>query len=397
MSLLPANVSASGNLTATLSMQTESLYNTYTGTGAGHIAFDANLAAQLTQVSSLQNDIIDYIRLRLGYGMIDVEADKEHFDMGIKQALIRYRQKSSNSVEESYAFLDLYPETQEYILPNTVMDVKAIYRRGIGSVTGTTASQFEPFSSGYLNTYMLVAGRVGGLTNYELFVDYQKLAMRMFGGFMNFTWNKVTKKMTLVRKMPFQGAGATLRLRSLTASGTAVGSTVTFQISNQGPWNGVIVGSTIAITNCPVAGYNGSYIITSVDPTQQIFTFLNTAALGSTVVNDMSLASTYVSSPSSPDNAVTETVLLHLYNYKPDIMLLNDPQVFPWIQDYAYALVLISIGNAREKFATIAGPQGGTSLNGAVLKQEGNELLVKLDEDIRNYVDGGAPMTWITG
>ena len=74
--------------------------------------------------------------------------------------------------------------------------------------------------------------------------------MRMFGGFMNFTWNKVTKKMTLVRKMPFQGAGATLRLRSLTASGTAVGSTVTFQISNQGPWNGVIVGSTIAITKC---------------------------------------------------------------------------------------------------------------------------------------------------
>ena len=397
MSLLPANVSASGNLTATLSMQTESLYNPYTGTGAGHIAFDANLQAQLTAVTSLKNDITDYIRLRLGDQIVDVEADSDHYEMGIKQALIRYRKKSSNSVEESYAFLDLYPETQEYILPNTVMDVKAIYRRGIGSVTGTTASQFEPFASGYLNTYMLVAGRVGGLASYELFVDYQKLAMRMFGGFMNFTWNKVSKKITLVRKIPFQGSGATLRLRSLTASGTVPGSTVTFQISNQGPWNGVSVGSTVAITNCPVAGYNGTYIITTVDPTQQIFTFLNTAALGATVVNDMSLASTYVSSPSSPDNAVTETVLVHIYNYKPDIMLLNDPQVFPWIQDYAYALVLISVGNAREKFATIAGPQGGTSLNGAVLKQEGNELLLKLDEEIKNYVDGGAPLTWITG
>ena len=397
MSLLPANVSATGNLTATLSMQTESLYNPYTGTGAGHIAFDANLQAQLTAVTSLKNDITDYIRLRLGDQIVDVEADSDHYEMGIKQALIRYRQKSSNSVEESYAFLDLYPETQEYILPNTVMDVKAIYRRGIGSVTGTTASQFEPFASGYLNTYMLVAGRVGGLASYELFVDYQKLAMRMFGGFMNFTWNKVSKKITLVRKLPFQGAGATLRLRSLTASGTVPGSTVTFQISNQGPWNGVGVGSTIAITNCPVAGYNGTYIITSVDPTQQIFTFLNTAALGATVVNDMSLASTYVSSPSSPDNAVTETVLLHIYNYKPDIMLLNDPQVFPWIQDYAYALVLISVGNAREKFASIAGPQGGTTLNGTALKQEGAELLVKLDEDIRNYADGGMPLTWITG
>jgi hypothetical protein len=306
MSELPANVSStSSNLTNTLSVQTKSLYSNVTGTGAGHIAFDANLTAQLDTVAKQQNDIIDYIRLRLGYGMIDVEADKEHFDMGIKQALIRYRQKSSNSVEESYVFLDVYPETQEYILPNYIIDVKQIFRRGIGSVTGTTASQFEPFASGYLNTYMLVAGRVGGLTNYELFVQYQELAMKMFGGFMNFTWNKVTKKLTLTRKIP---------------------------------WGGI----------------QGSDI-------------------------------------------VKESVLLWTYNYKPDIVLLNDPQAFPWIQDYAYALTLISIGNAREKFATIAGPGGGTSLNGAALKQEGNELLLKLDEEIKNYVDGGQPMWWITG
>jgi hypothetical protein len=306
MSLIPANISStSSTLTANLALKTDSLFNANTGTGAGHIAFDANLEAQLTTVQSLQNDIIDYIRLRLGYGMIDVEADKEHFDMGIKQALIRYRQKSSNSVEESYAFLDIYPETQEYILPNYIMDVKQIFRRGIGSVTGTTASQFEPFASGYLNTYMLVAGRVGGLTNYELFVDYQKLSMRMFGGFMNFTWNKVTKKLTLIRKQPFGGAH-------------------------------------------------------------------------------------------QADN-IAESMLLWVYNYKPDIMLLNDPQVFPWIQDYAYALTSMSIGQAREKFASIAGPNGGTSLNGTALKQEGQALLDKLDDEIKNYVDGGQPLTWLMG
>ena len=306
MSELPANVSStSSNLTNTLSVQTKSLYSNVTGTGAGHIAFDANLTAQLDTVAKQQNDIIDYIRLRLGYGMIDVEADKEHFDMGIKQALIRYRQKSSNAVEESYVFLDVYPETQEYILPNYIIDVKQVFRRGIGSVTGTTASQFEPFASGYLNTYMLVAGRVGGLANYELFTQYQELAMKMFGGFMNFTWNKVTKKLTLVRKIPFGG----------------------------------IQGSDI----------------------------------------------------------VKESVLLWTYNYKPDQILLNDPQAFPWIQDYAYALTLISVGNAREKFASIAGPQGGTALNGTALKAEGNELLLKLDEEIKNYVDGGQPMWWIQG
>ena len=185
------------------------------------------------------------------------------------------------------------------------MNVRAMFRRGIGSVSGTTASQFEPFASGYLNTYMLVAGRVGGLASYELFTGYQELAMTMFGGYINFTWNKVTKKLTLVRKIPNQGANY--------------------------------------------------------------------------------------------DENQAESVLLHLDNYKPDIMLLNDPGTFPWIQDYALAFVLIAVGNAREKFATIAGPQGGTSLNGTALKQEGNELLLKLDEEIKNYADGAMPLTWVIG
>jgi len=303
---LPEFISnTSGNLTSTLTVEPKNLYSNVTGSGAGHIAFDANLQAQLDSVASVRADIIDYIRLRLGYGMIDVEADQEHFEMGIKQAFNRYRQRSSNAVEESYVFLDVYPETQEYILPNYIIDVKQIFRRGIGSVTGTTASQFEPFASGYLNTYMLVAGRIGGLAQYELFTGYQELAMKMFGGFMNFTWNKVTKKLTIVRKIPWGGI--------------------------QGP------------------------------------------------------------------DIVKESVLLWTYNYKPDQILLNDPQAFPWIQDYAYALTSISIGQAREKFATIAGPQGGTTLNGTALKQEGLALLDKLDEEIKLYIDGGQPMWWIQG
>jgi hypothetical protein len=179
---------------------TDSLWDKTTGTGPGHIAYDPNellgeiAAPELAAAELKRTEIVDYIRLRLADGIVDVELDKEHYDMAIKQALLKYRQRAANSQEESYAFLTLKPETQEYILPNEVMDVRGAYRRGIGSVTGTTASQFEPFSSGYLNTYMLVAGRVGGLLSYELFVDYQKLSMKMFGGHLNYHFNKTTKK-----------------------------------------------------------------------------------------------------------------------------------------------------------------------------------------------------------
>lgn len=385
---------ATGNLTSKGSIITDNLYNGNTGTGTGHIDFSSDsIQEQLATTINQKNEIIDYIRLRLGDGIVDVEADKEHYDMAIKQALIRYRQKSSNSVEESYAFLDLLPETQEYVLPKEIMNIRAIYRRGIGSVSGTTASQFEPFASGYLNTYMLVAGRVGGLVNYELFTGYQELAMRMFGGWINFAFNKTTKKLTITRKIPY--AGHTIyRLDSLSATGTSVGSTITFQVRGT-PWSTVEAGDTVVIQNCTVSGYNDSYTVASVSLDGQTFTVIAKNTLGSASVTGYDLARTNVYSPELDPNA--ESVLLHIDNYKPDQMLLNDVTALPWIQDYALALVMISIGQAREKFASIAGPQGGTTLNGTALKAEGQAMLEKLDEDIKNYVDGGVPLTWIIG
>ena len=78
-------------------------------------------------------------------------------------------------------------------------------------------------------------------------------------------------------------------------------------------------------------------------------------------------------------------------------MLLNDYQAFPWIQEYAYSFAKRILGEAREKFATIAGPQGGTVLNGASLKAEANEEMASLEQQLREYVDGSNPLTWVIG
>ena len=95
--------------------------------GPGSISTESAIAAnpQIQTLNQLRNDMIDYIRLRLGDQIVDIELDKEHYDMAIKQSLVKYRQKAQNAVEESYAFLDLIPNVQEYILPNYIMEVKA--------------------------------------------------------------------------------------------------------------------------------------------------------------------------------------------------------------------------------------------------------------------------------
>tara|TARA_B110000977_G_C11050875_1_gene482254 strand:+ start:1336 stop:2097 length:762 start_codon:yes stop_codon:yes gene_type:complete len=247
----------------------------------------------------LRAKIKNYIRLRLGDKIVDVELDPEHLDMAIDQAFLRYRQRAQNSQEESYAFLDLQEEVQDYTLPNEIMGVRQIFRRGVGSSTGSTASQFEPFAAGYMNTYMLMSGRVGGMLSYELYAGYQELAMKMFGGYINFTFNPGSKRLSIVRKMP----------------------------AGSGP----------------------------------------------------------------------ETVVLWTQNYKPEVDLLTNHMTYPWIQDYSYAVAKYTLGEAREKFATIAGPQGGTTLNGAALKSEAAQSMAELEDELKNYIDGSQPLSFVIG
>ena len=356
--------------------------------GPGPIAYDESL---YTSLDTKRNEIVDYIKLRLADGIVDVELDKEHYDLAIKTALLKYRQKSSNSVEESYAFLNLLPETQEYILPAEIMQVRQIFRRGIGSVTGTTASQFEPFASGYLNTYMLVAGRVGGLVNYELFTQYQELAMRFFGGHINYTFNNVTKKLTIVRKMPATGKNI-FRVNSMTANAAIAGSTITINVNSE---MAIAAGDSVVISNCPVAGYNGNYSAQTVDVAAKTITIIALTTLAATTVTGFDLSKTEVTSPVTDSPA--ESVLLHIYNYKPDSMILNDYMIFPWIQDYAYSFAKRILGEARSKFASLAGPSGGTTLNGTALIAEAKEEMDKLEEDLKRYIDGASPLTWAIG
>jgi len=92
-----------------------------------------------------------------------------------------------------------------------------------------------------------------------------------------------------------------------------------------------------------------------------------------------------------------EELLVWMYNYRPDFNLLQDPFAGQWLRDYTLATCKIMLGEAREKFATIASPQGGTQLNGTQLKSEGKAEIEMLELDLVNYKDGGKPLTFVIG
>ena len=182
-------------------------------------------------------------------------------------------------------------------MPEEVVNVRQIFRRTVGGANATEGGTFfDPFELAYTNVYLLQSGRIGGLATYEGFSQYQELVGRMFGGFINFYYDTVTRKLEIVRRQRNE-----------------------------------------------------------------------------------------------------ETVLLWLYNDKPDGILLQDRYAKPWIRDYTLAVSKVMIGEARGKFNTIAGPQGGTTLNGAELKQQGQAEMERLEAEIGNYAEGGTPHSFVIG
>jgi hypothetical protein len=250
-----------------------------------------------SSLDTLKQNLIDYVRLQLGDQIVDIELDAEHYEAAYQRTIGVYRQRAQNAYEESYIFMELVTNVNIYDLPQEVQTVRQIFRRTFGDSTGPFASNFDPFSQASMNVYLMNFNVAGGLATYDFYSQYVELAGRMFGAYMNYTWNPVTKKLQLIR-----------------------------------------------------------------DP-----------------------------------KGTGESVLLWCYNLKPEFNLLSDFQIVQWIRDYMTASCKLIIGEAREKFGTIAGPQGGGTLNGAAMKAEAQVSMDKLVEELKNYVDGSQPLSWVIG
>ena len=145
--------------------------------------------------------LITEIKLRLGDGMIDVELDPEHYNLAIDRAIQTLRSRSDSAVEESYAFLQTQPDVQEYTLPGEVLNIRRVYRRGVGGGNIGTGTNFDPFDVAFQNTYLINAGVAGGLANYDAFTQYKETLNRIFGGEYDFTFNSNTKVLKLLRRI----------------------------------------------------------------------------------------------------------------------------------------------------------------------------------------------------
>ena len=92
-----------------------------------------------------------------------------------------------------------------------------------------------------------------------------------------------------------------------------------------------------------------------------------------------------------------DDVYLHVYNERPENALFSDPYAKPWIKDYSFAHARLMLAEARGKFNTIAGPQGGTTLNADVLRADAQADLDKLEQDLTLYAEGSTGLGFVIG
>ena len=139
------------------------------------------------------------IQLLLGDQMVEVELDEEHMELAIKMAVERVRQRTTGGVEESHVFLTMQPDQNKYTLPDEVQEVEKLYRRGVGA-NSTGGTNFDPFEAAFSNSYLLQAGRTGGLATWDFFAQYQETIGRVFGSEINFIWRPSTHELELIRR-----------------------------------------------------------------------------------------------------------------------------------------------------------------------------------------------------
>lgn len=156
-----------------------------------------------TNPIKVRENLKQNIMTRLGDGMIDVELTDEQLENCINLALKKLKQRSDAFVEESLVLLTLKKNQKEYILPEEIIEIQQIYRRGychsFGSTSGTN---MDPFAvSSLTNVYML--GSMNGRTQlctpstFELYHNYMKTWGKMMGMYMNYTFNTNTHKLIL--------------------------------------------------------------------------------------------------------------------------------------------------------------------------------------------------------
>lgn len=157
---------------------------------SGAEMFEPAEIAELTEEGKKKMERLFYhCNIRLGGSSIPIHLEREDYMFSLETAVNMYRTRSSRSVNQTFAFMELVPGNSVYQLHERVDVVKRICRSG-GAFGGIgQIGAFEPFGAATTNTILRgVNGGAGAidLVTFELLAQYQETLGRIFANEINF-------------------------------------------------------------------------------------------------------------------------------------------------------------------------------------------------------------------
>lgn len=150
------------------------------------------------QVTAREN-LVKQIQINLGAQMVEIELDIEHYNLAITKGIQKLMQQSDGATLEKDIFLHLTRDVTEYTLPAEVLEVRRLYRRGVGTYTNG-GTNFDPVDGMITNMMLFQGGRSGGMATWDFYNQYLETAERVFASQLNFTWDVNSRKLTILRK-----------------------------------------------------------------------------------------------------------------------------------------------------------------------------------------------------
>lgn len=82
-----------------------------------------------------------------------------------------------------------------------------------------------------------------------------------------------------------------------------------------------------------------------------------------------------------------ETILLHIFCFRPEEVLLQDPYARPWLRRMTIAQCKLQLAQVRSIIGSFPGPQGGITMNGPQLLQEAQVEIALLESELMKGTD----------
>lgn len=149
-------------------------------------------------------DLIQKVKMRMGYPNVCVELKEENFQLAAQNALAEFRRRADNAYSLNYVSFTLNRGQSNYYLndprdrTNKIVEILKVHRINMLGISSLSAEN-GLYSQAFFN--QLYQGSNVDILSIHLMNQLSESMERVFAGNLMFTWNEASRQLTILRNI----------------------------------------------------------------------------------------------------------------------------------------------------------------------------------------------------